>query len=119
VRLYFFASALGSIRSGRIADPKSREKKTNSKRFGCSALRETYQGRGAAGYDDFDGQPTDDSTSAGDIFIISFVDFSKGSAGDTVYITSKPNSQPPAAVTVRRGPMTLEVLRRRYLGGKN
>ncbi len=36
-------------------------------------------------------------------------------AGDTVYITSKPNSLPISAVIVRKGPMTLEVLRQRYL----
>ena len=35
-------------------------------------------------------------------------------AGDTVYITSKSNGG-PVAVSIRKGPMTLEVLRERYL----
>ncbi len=37
-------------------------------------------------------------------------------AGDTVFIASEPDpSGHPAASTIRRGPMTLEELRRRYL----
>jgi hypothetical protein len=37
-------------------------------------------------------------------------------AGDTVFITSEPDpSGHPAASSIRRGPMTLEELRRRYL----
>ena len=39
-------------------------------------------------------------------------------SGDTVYIASRRAGEQPVAVTIRRGPMTLEVLRERYLGGK-
>ena len=36
-------------------------------------------------------------------------------AGDTVYITSRSNEGHLMAVTIRKGPMTLDVLRERYL----
>ena len=36
-------------------------------------------------------------------------------AGDTVYIVSKPNAEQPVAVTIQKGPMTMEVLRERFL----
>ena len=36
-------------------------------------------------------------------------------AGDTVYITSRSNGGPLVAVTIRKGPMTLDVLHERYL----
>ena len=36
-------------------------------------------------------------------------------AGDTVYITSRSTEGQLVAVTIRRGPMTLDVLRERYL----
>ena len=36
-------------------------------------------------------------------------------AGDTVYIVSKPGGGQSVAVTIRKGPMTLDVLRERYL----
>ena len=36
-------------------------------------------------------------------------------AGDTVYIVSKPNGDQPVAVTIQKGPMTVEVLRERFL----
>jgi hypothetical protein len=36
-------------------------------------------------------------------------------AGDTVYITSRLNEGQLVAVTIRKGPMTLDVLRERYL----
>ena len=36
-------------------------------------------------------------------------------AGDTVYIVSKPNAEQPVAVTIQKGPMTVEVLRERFL----
>jgi hypothetical protein len=36
-------------------------------------------------------------------------------AGDTVYVTSQSSGGQPLAVTIRKGPMTLDVLRERYL----
>src|SRR6516162_1126288 len=36
-------------------------------------------------------------------------------AGDTVYIVSKPNAEQPVAITIQKGPMTVEVLRERFL----
>jgi hypothetical protein len=36
-------------------------------------------------------------------------------AGDTVYITSRTNDGQLVAVTIRKGPMTLDVLRQRFL----
>jgi hypothetical protein len=36
-------------------------------------------------------------------------------AGDTVFITSRPAGGQPAAVTIHKGPMTLDLLRERYL----
>jgi len=36
-------------------------------------------------------------------------------AGDTVFIMSKPTVGQPVAVTIHKGPMTLDVLRERYL----
>lgn len=36
-------------------------------------------------------------------------------AGDTVFIMSKPAASQPLAVTIHKGPMTLDVLRERYL----
>ena len=36
-------------------------------------------------------------------------------AGDTVFIMSKPTVEQPVAVTIHKGPMTLDVLRERYL----
>lgn len=36
-------------------------------------------------------------------------------AGDTVFITSKPTGGQPVAVTIHKGPMTLDVLRERFL----
>jgi hypothetical protein len=36
-------------------------------------------------------------------------------AGDTVYVTFQSSGGQPLAVTIRKGPMTLEVLRERYL----
>jgi hypothetical protein len=36
-------------------------------------------------------------------------------AGDTVYIMSKPSGGQSVAVTISKGPMTLDVLRERYL----
>lgn len=39
-------------------------------------------------------------------------------AGDTVYITSRPGSDRPIAVAIHKGPMTMEVLRARYLTSK-
>jgi hypothetical protein len=36
-------------------------------------------------------------------------------AGDTVFILSKPAGGQPVAVTIHKGPMTLDVLRERYL----
>lgn len=39
-------------------------------------------------------------------------------AGDTVYVTSKRSADQPLAAKIRQGPMTLDVLRRRYLGKK-
>ena len=39
-------------------------------------------------------------------------------AGDTVYIVSNRSGEQLTAVNIRKGPMTLEVLRERYLGGK-
>ena len=36
-------------------------------------------------------------------------------AGDTVYITSATSGERPLALTIRKGPMTQEVLRQRYL----
>jgi hypothetical protein len=38
-------------------------------------------------------------------------------AGDTVFIVSKPAGEQPVAVTIHKGPMTLDVLRQRYLKG--
>ena len=38
-------------------------------------------------------------------------------AGDTVFITSKPAGGQSVAVTIRKGPMTLDLLRERYLKG--
>ena len=38
-------------------------------------------------------------------------------AGDTVFIMSKPAASQPVAVTIHKGPMTLDVLRQRYLKG--
>lgn len=40
-------------------------------------------------------------------------------AGDTVYVTSTRGGQGSVAVRVRKGPMTLEELHRRYLQGAN
>lgn len=40
-------------------------------------------------------------------------------AGDTVYIVSMRNGDQPVAITIRKGPMTVEILRERYLHGKN
>ena len=40
-------------------------------------------------------------------------------AGDTVYIVSKPNAEQPVAITIQKGPMTLEVLRKRFLKTAN
>lgn len=40
-------------------------------------------------------------------------------AGDTVYISLKHSDEPPLALIIRKGPMTVEVLRDRYLGTKN
>jgi hypothetical protein len=39
-------------------------------------------------------------------------------AGDTVYIVSKPGQAQSTAVTIRKGPMTQEVLRQRYLNNR-
>ncbi|HEV2198311.1 MAG TPA: hypothetical protein VGR73_00710 [Bryobacteraceae bacterium] len=39
-------------------------------------------------------------------------------AGDTVYIGSKQSGEQSVAVTIRKGAMTLDVLRERYLKGK-
>jgi hypothetical protein len=39
-------------------------------------------------------------------------------AGDTVYITAKPASGGSLAIEIRKGPMTLSELRRRYLQSK-
>src|SRR5215469_16599750 len=36
-------------------------------------------------------------------------------AGDTVYIASRPNGGVAVAATIRKGPMTLDVLRERFL----
>jgi hypothetical protein len=36
-------------------------------------------------------------------------------AGDTVFITSRPTSGQSVAITIHKGPMTLDVLRERYL----
>jgi hypothetical protein len=36
-------------------------------------------------------------------------------AADTVFIMSKPIGGQPVAVTIHKGPMTLDVLRERYL----
>lgn len=36
-------------------------------------------------------------------------------AGDTVYIVSSPSQQQPVAITIQKGPMTMEVLRERFL----
>ncbi len=36
-------------------------------------------------------------------------------AGDTVYIVSKLSGEEPVAVTIHQGPMTLDILRDRYL----
>ena len=36
-------------------------------------------------------------------------------AGDTVFIMSKPTVGQPVAVTIHKGPMTLDLLRERYL----
>jgi len=36
-------------------------------------------------------------------------------AGDTVFIMSKPTGGQPVAVTIHKGPMTLDLLRERYL----
>lgn len=39
-------------------------------------------------------------------------------SGDTVFITVKGSGDQAVAATIRRGPMTLELLRERYLGKK-
>ena len=39
-------------------------------------------------------------------------------AGDTAYITSKGSVGQTVAIRIRKGPMTLEILRQRYLGSK-
>ena len=39
-------------------------------------------------------------------------------AGDTVFVTSTRNGDRPIASIIRKGPMTLEVLRQRYLSGQ-
>jgi hypothetical protein len=39
-------------------------------------------------------------------------------AGDTVYIASTRGGDKPLAVSIRKGPMTIEVLHQRYLGDK-
>jgi len=39
-------------------------------------------------------------------------------AGDTVYIASNRSGDQPIAITIHKGPMTVEVLHARYLGGK-
>jgi hypothetical protein len=39
-------------------------------------------------------------------------------AGDTVYILSKSSGAQPVAVTIHKGPMTLDVLRERFLKRK-
>ena len=36
-------------------------------------------------------------------------------AGDTVFITFKPAGAQPVAVTIHKGPMTVDLLRQRYL----
>ena len=36
-------------------------------------------------------------------------------AGDTVFITSRPTSGQSVAITIHKGPMTLDMLRERYL----
>lgn len=36
-------------------------------------------------------------------------------AGDTVFITSRPTSGQSVAITIHKGPMTLDILRERYL----
>jgi hypothetical protein len=36
-------------------------------------------------------------------------------AGDTVFITSRPKAAQSTAISIRKGPMTLDVLRERYL----
>jgi hypothetical protein len=36
-------------------------------------------------------------------------------AGDTVFIVSKPTGGQPVAVTIHKGPMTVDLLRQRYL----
>ena len=40
-------------------------------------------------------------------------------AGDTVYITSRQSGEVSVAVTIRKGPMTVEQLRRRYVPSIN
>ena len=39
-------------------------------------------------------------------------------AGDTAYITTKRIGEQTVAISIRKGPMTLEILRQRYLGSK-